>query len=228
MQPDWNNTLWLARRQMRDLWLAYVYSALYFVLMGAVMVAGEPASRDLGHPILMLILIQPVLSSRYMTWKLDNEVVRHQRFIVGQPIAFRTIVYARWVAMLVAGLINVPLYFVWFWFFDDGWSSFGAYLAWVAFWCGIALVGTAVSMVLEFACSVRKWAIINMAMVAVIFLIIIPVLIFTEVRFVDGSIDAANDHPWTMGLIGIVMGALAVAGGIKLAERALRERDFVQ
>lgn len=228
MTHDWSNSIWLARRQMRDLWLAYPYTAAYFAFMGAILAFGESNTLELAHILLMLILIQPVLSNRYMAWRRDNDVLRHQQFIVRLPIPFRTIISARMIAMLAAGLINIPLYFIWFWFMDSGWPSVGTYLAWIVFWVGIALVGTAFSLVMEFAVSIRKWAVTNIIIVGLLFVIVIPLLVFTDVRLIGSSISAAQDHPWMFAFIGLIIGTAALVAGPRLAEGALREREFAQ
>lgn len=228
MQHNWSNIIWLARRQMRDLWLAYPLTAIYFCFMGAVVAYGATYPQEIAHLVLMLIVIQPVLSSRYMAWKLDNEVVRHQVFLAGLPIPFRTIVVARLIAMLTAGLINVPLYFGWFWFAVSDWPSIGAFVAWTVFWIGIALICTAGSIFLEFAVSVRKWAIINMTAMGLFFIIVIPLMIFTDIRFVADSMSFARSNPWLVALAGLVLAAVGIVASIRLGERSLRRREFVR
>ena len=139
MSISWNNATWLATRSLRESWSAVVLTALYFAFMGMVLANDTSFGREFAHPVLMLILIQPALAPRYLTWKSDNEVVRHQMFLRSLPISFGTIIVSRLIVMFIAGLVNIPLYFASFWYFEQGWPAFKNFGAWSIFWIGLAI-----------------------------------------------------------------------------------------
>lgn len=226
MTLNGNNAIWLAKRQMRDLWIAYPMTAVYFAFMGAVLAADTSVTIEFAHIVLMLILVQPALSTRYMTWKQDNDVTRHQEFLRGLPIGFGTIVVARLIALLAAGLINIPLYFIWFWLIGPDWSSIPVFLAWCTFWVGMALIGSGLALVQEFWLTIRRWSSINFAMIVLLLVILIPVLLVTEYRPVARSIELAEQHSWLMAFTGLAIGVLALWTGVVLAVRFFRKREF--
>lgn len=228
MSADMSNAIWLARRQILDQWPAFLVTAVYFAFMGAVLAADESYAREFANPMLMLILIQPALSSRYlMTLKRDNDVVRHQVFLRSLPLSLRTTVIARLFAMLAAGVINVPLYFSMFWIFGDLGLSVPQFIGWVTFWVGIALVGSGLSLVQEFWLNLRRWTVLN-TLIIVMILLLIPFSIWViDFRPVQSSINAAGDNAWLMALIGIVLGVTSVIGSVLIAERLYARREFI-
>lgn len=226
MKPDVNNVIWLAKRQIREIWLAYPLSFVYFLFMGAILAADTSWAREFGHCIIMLILIQPAISGRYMTWKQDNDIVRHQVFLRGIPVPFITIVWARLAAMLLAGVINVPAYMIPYWFINRTFAGFGAYLGWIVFWVGIALVFTITSLVQEFTLGIRPWTIINLLVIG-LFLIFLTVNALTlGYHPVAASIDRANAQPLMVGSIGLVLVIVSLVVGPRLVVRGFRRREL--
>lgn len=223
-----DNTIWLALRQMRDIWTSFVLSAVYFAFLGAVLAGSMAGVSDAAFVLVMLMLIEPVLSNRYMTWNKDNEVLRHQVFLRGLPIDSRTVVGARLISMLVAGAINVPLFFVWYWVLDDSWTSFAAFFSWCVLWFGIALIGAAFSLVMEFGVSLRRWIMINLVVVGVLIASAFIQWWMSGRALVQASQTMAQDHPWMTALVGIAIGIGALIAGPALAVRALRRREFVK
>ncbi len=226
MTLNWNNAIWLANRQMRDNSISYAFSAVYFLFMGFILAADNSWSVEFALPILMFILIQPSLSPRYMTFKDDNDVTRQQMFLHSLPIPFATIVQARMIAMLVAGLINAPLLFIPFWYIGPEWSSFGHFLAWSAFWIGMALVGAGMALVQEFWISFKDWIKLNFVSVLVVFAVLFVTVVFTDIRPYAWSVDTANENPWLLGISGLVVGVIGMWLGAIFATRGFREKEF--
>lgn len=210
---------------MLDQWPAFLITAVYFAFMGSVLAVDESYAREFANPILMLILIQPALSSRYMTFKQDNDVVRHQVFLRSLPLSLRTTVIARLFAMLAAGVINVPLYFSMFWIFGDLGLSVPQFIGWVTFWVGIALVGTGLSLVQEFWLNVRYWTVLNTLLIVAILLLIPLAIWVVDFRPVQSSINGGG--AWWMALVGIVLGVTSVIGSVLIAERLYARREFI-
>lgn len=223
-----DNTIWLALRQMRDIWTSFVFSAVYFAFLGAVLAGSKDGVSDVAFTLVILILIEPVLSNRYMTWKKDNEVLRHQTFLRGLPIDSRTVVVARLISMLVSGAINVPLFFVWYWVLSDSWNSFATFFSWCVFWFGISLIGCGFSLVMEFGVSLRRWIMINLVVIAVLIAAIVIQWLVSGHELVGASQALAQNHPGFAALIGIAIGVGALIAGPALAVRVLRRREFVQ
>lgn len=226
MTLNWNNVIWLAGRQMRDNWLSYLYSAVYFAFMGLVLSTDDSWAVEFALPVLMFILIQPSLSPRYMTFKDDNDVTRHQVFLHTLPIGFDTVVSARLVAILVAGLINVPLLFIPFWYIGPEWNSLGSYLAWLAFWTGIAFAGAGLALVQEFWLSFKRWVKFNIVAVVGVILILTLIVVFIDFRPYAWSVRTAHDHPLLMVIAGLVIGIAGLWLGTVAAVRGFRQREF--
>lgn len=226
MTLNWNNAIWLANRQMRDNWISYLYSALYFGFMGLVLATDDFWTVELAMPVLMFILIQPSLSPRYMTFKDDNEVTRHQEFLHSLPIGFDVVISARIVAMLVAGVINAPLFFIPFWYIGPDWNSIPAYLSWVVFWTGLALAGSGLALVQEFWLSFKRWVKVNVVAVVAVVTAVILLIWLLGFRPYTWTVDTANERPWVLALPGIVFGLAGLWFGMKLAVRGFREREF--
>lgn len=226
MSINLDNMWWLARQQMRDNIAAYLYTAAYFAFMGLVLSSDQNLGVEVAFPIIMLILIQPSLSARYMTWKKDNEVVRHQIFLHSLPIGFTNIIAARVVAMLAAGLINIPLFFLPYWFLQDGWDSNANYIAWVAFWSGIALAGTGFALYQEFRMTLVSWTKFNFVLVLSVIAVVVLVLIVTDFRPVQASIDASNSHPWVLAISGLAIGIAGLVFAFGRAVSGFRRREF--
>lgn len=212
---------------MRDYWPSYLVTATYFAFMGAVLAVDEWYTREFAHLVLMLILIQPSLSSRYMTWKRDNDVVRHQVFLRSLPLPLRTTIVARLIAMLSAGLINVPIYFGMMWFLGDFGLTVPHFICWSIFWVGMALLGSGVSLVQEFWLNMRRWTALNATMVVAL-LLLIPIMIWiVGFRPFNDSVRAAASQPFLMAVIGLVLGLIGIVAGVTIAERLYRQREFV-
>ncbi len=221
-----NNALWLAGRQIRDNWTSYVFSAIYFAFMGLVLSADENLGVEIALPVLMFIVIQPSLSPRYMTWKQDNDVSRHQVFLHSLPIGFDVIVSARVLALLLAGLINVPVLFLPFWYLGPEWNSFGSYMAWTTFWVGLGFVGAGLALIQEFWLSMREWVKANFVLVLIVVGALVLLQIFSGIRPYRHTVDLANESPWALALAGVVLGAIGLWRGAVLAVRGFRNREF--
>lgn len=226
MTLDWNNVIWLARRQMRDNWISYLFSAIYFGFMGMVLAVDEFWTVEFAMPVLMFFLIQPSLSPRYMTFKDDNEVTRHQEFLHSLPIGFDIIITARVIAMMVAGVINALLFFIPFWIIGPNWNSLVAYLAWVTFWMGLALAGSGLALLQEFWMSFKNWVKTNVVMVLAVVLLLFFLIWLLDFRPYTWTVNLANEHPWVLIVVGIVIGPAGLWSGMKLAVRGFREREF--
>lgn len=226
MSVDLDNTWWLAKRQMRDNWASYPLSVVYFAFMGLVLSTDSTWALEFALPILMLILIQPSLSSRYMTWRKDNEVTRHQVFLRGLPVDFSTIISARVIAMLIAGLLNVPVFFLPFWFVRTEWSSFGHFLAWCVFWVGVAFVGAGLALIQEFWLPFNQWARVNTFIILGALVGLFLVMWVTGVRPVRSSVEISNEHPWILCSVGLVLAVGGLWLGMKYAMAGFRSREF--
>lgn len=226
MAMNWNNAIWLAARQMRDNWTSYLYSALYFAFMGLVLAAADFWTVELALPVLMFILIQPSLSPRYMSFKDDNDVTRHQAFLHSLPIRFDTIIAARVVAMLVAGVVNIPLLFIPFWYIGPDWNSVSHYVAWAVFWIGIAFVGSGLALLQEFWMSFKNWIKLNFVSVIVVVAALLLMLWRTDIRPYTWSVRTANENPWILVISGVVIGIAGLWLGMVAAVRGFREREF--
>lgn len=226
MTLNWNNTIWLAKRQMRDNWVSYLYSAVYFGFMGMVLATDEYWTVEFAMPVLMFILVQPSLSPRYMAFKDNNDVTRHQEFLHSLPIGFDTIVSARVVAMLVAGLINVPLFFIPFWYIGPDWSSVSSYLAWAVFWVGLGFVGSGLALVQEFWLSFKKWVKANVIAIVVVVTTVFLCIWLLDFRPYTWTVHAANDYPWMLAIAGLMLGMAGLWLGMRMAVRGFRDREF--
>lgn len=226
MTLNWDNTLWLTARQVRDNWTAYIYSAIYFAFMGLALSSDENLGVEVALPIVIFIVIQPALSARYMTWKQDNDVTRHQVFLHSLPISFDTIIVARLLAMLLAGVINVPLLFLPFWYFGPEWNSFGNFLAWTTFWVGMGLISAGLALIQEFWLSMREWLKTNFVVVMLVLAALVAMLIFSGFRPYRQTVDLANNSPWGLALVGMALGVLGLWRCTVLAVRGFRNREF--
>ena len=222
-----SNAFWLARRQMRDQWLAYLLTFGYFAFMGGVLGSGEQVVSEFAHLVLMLILIQATLASRYMSWKEDNEVIRQQVFVRSLPFPIRTTIIARLIALLCAGLINIPVYFGMLWYAGDYGLTAGQFVAWSAFWVGMALVGAGIALIQEFWLSLTKWTALNFALVLGI-AAVLPLAIWVfDFRPFRDSLAQAAETPLLLATIGLAIGVIGLVAGVLLAERMYRKREFV-
>lgn len=222
-----SNATWLAKKQMRDQWSAYLITAAYFAFMGAVLAIDESYTREFAHPVLMFILIQASLSSRYMTLKKDNDVVRHQIFLRSLPMPLRTTIVARLIAMLAAGVINVPIYFGMMWWLGDQDLTGPQFFGWSVLWSGIALIGTGLALVQEFWLTLRKWSFLNFSVVLFV-LALLPVSIWLlDFSPVEDTLSAAANQPVLMAVTGLVLGISALVASVLIAERLYRKREFI-
>lgn len=226
MTLNWNNASWLAARQIRDTWIGYLLSPLYFAFLGSVIATDDTILQSIVLPLLMMILMQATFSSRYFSMNMDNEVLRHQMFLHSLPLEFGTIVIARAMSMLTAGVINTPVFFIWFWFLGPGFTTIPNFLAWCAFWVGLSFVGLGFSLVQEFNLNLRNWTIQNSIIIAIFLVVVTPLLWITDSRPVDWTYTQAHNHPWLLALAGLAMAIAGCAIGIRLAVRGFRNRDF--
>lgn len=221
-----SNTLWLAKRQMRDNAASYLYSAIYFVFMGLVLAPDRNWGTEVAFPILMLIIIQPSLSAKYMTFKKDNEVVRHQIFLHSLPVGFNNIIAARVIGMLAAGLINVPVFFVPFWIFAEGWDSVTNFIAWVLFWVGLALAGAGLALYQEFRMTLASWTRLNFVAVLAFTGLLILILQLLDTYPVQRTIELSNSNPWILAGTGLAFGTGVLVWMSGRAVVGLRRREF--
>lgn len=228
MAINWSNVIWLAQRHIRDTWSSFILTPIYFAFMGAVLALDESYSVEFAHPILMLILIQPALSARYMTWKQDNDVTRHQEFLRSLPLGFGTIITSRLISMLVAGAINVPVYFVWFWFYGYSWDSFGAFLAWVTFWVGVAMAGAGFALVQEFWLTLRSWTVLNFAIIFGLLGLALLVFWRTDLLPVEQTMELSDSQPLLLAILGIAIGIASLGAAVAIAIRFFRQREYAQ
>lgn len=226
MTLNWNNAFWLAARQIRDTWIGYLLSPLYFALLGSVLATDETLLQSIVLPMLMMILMQATFSSRYFSINMDNDVLRHQMFLHSLPLGFGTIVVSRAIGMLAAGVINIPFFFIWFWLLGPGFATIPNFLAWCAFWIGFAIVGLGFSLVQEFNLNLRNWTIQNSIIIAVFIVVVTPLLWITDSRPVAWTNTQAHSHPWMLALAGLAMAIAGCVIGIRLAVRGFRNRDF--
>lgn len=226
MSVSWNNAIWLATRSLRESWSAVVLTAVYFAFMGLVLANDTSSAIEFAHPVLMLILIQPAISARYMSWKSDNEVVRNQMFLRSLPVGFGTIIVSRLIVMLIAGIVNIPLYFFSFWYVDQGWPGFENFLAWSIFWIGIAIGCAGLSLIQEFRLSIKRWTTMNFIVIMVVGVVALLIFLFTEIRPVQKSVEVASTHPWILAASGLVIGIAALTYSIGVAVRSFRKREF--
>ena len=228
MTLNWGNAFWLARRQMRDTWTGYLISPMYFAFLGSVLATDDTAIVNIALPLMMMILLQATLSTRYFSLHEDNEVKRHQLFLRSLPLSFGTIITARTIGMLVAGMMNVPAFFGWFWILTDHFSSMPEYLAWCVFWIGIAFCGLGLSLVQEFTMNLRNWTLQNTVIIVAIIVVMVPLIWFGDFRAVDWTINQAGEHPVLLALAGIIAGTAGLVVGISMAVRGFRKRDYAK
>lgn len=226
MTLDWNTAFWLAARQVRDTWIGYLISPIYFAFLGTVLATDDTALVNIVLPMMMMILLQATFSARYFTINADNEVRRHQMFLRSLPLSFGTITIARVIGMLAAGVLNVPVFFVWFWLLTDDFATMPVFLAWCLFWVGVAFCGLGLSLVQEFSLNLRTWTLQN-TIIVVSIIVVTPLLIWlTNFRPVDWTVTQVHEHPVLMAFAGLVLGALGLMAGIRVAIRGFRRREF--
>lgn len=227
MPTTLDNAIWLAQRQMRDQWPSYILTVLYFAMMGGILASAESFAQEFAHVVLMAILIQPVLASRYMTFKKDNDVVRHQVFLRTVPFSMRSTILARLLAMLVAGLLNVPVYFGIMWYFGDYDLSLGQFIAWTIFWVGIALLGAGTSLLQEFWLNFRKWSVLNLIVMCFI-VAILPISIWVlDFRPFRDSMTQAAESPIAFAVAGIVIGFVSIVASVVVATNLYQKREYI-
>lgn len=227
MTLDWNNALWLAGRQIRDTWIGYLISPLYFVFLGSVLATDDTILVNIVFPMMMMILLQATISPRYFSLNKDNEVMRHQAFLRSLPISFGTIITARMIGMLAAGLLNIPVFFIWFWGLGDRFSSIAVFMAWCVFWLGFAFCGLGLSLVQEFTVNLRNWTLQNSVIIVVFIVVMLPLIWFADFRPVDWSVSQAHEHPMLLALAGVLIGVAGALVGLRRAVNGFRQRELV-
>ena len=228
MSINLNDAWWLAIRQIRDTWIGYIVSPLYFAFLGSVLATDDTALLNIVLPMMMMILLQATISARYFSLNEDNEVMRHQVFLRSLPMSFGTIITARMIGMLAAGVINVPIFFIWFWMMGDRFDSLPAYLAWCMFWLGFAFCGMGFSLVQEFTLNLKNWTLQNSVIIVVLIVVMIPAIWLLNFRPVEWTASQAHNHPLLMALAGILIGTAGLLTGMRKAVRGFRKREFAR
>lgn len=223
--------LWLAGQDIRRDWLAYLTSAGYMLVLGAV---GAPRgdtrlgtwSPEILFLIMMMILAQPFLSREYVSW--DNDRVAERLiFLRMLPIPLDAVVRGRMIAMLAALVLNVPAFFMAFRLAGNWEPTWREYMWFVIHWVGIAIGASGYSICMEMGASVKRYSLTNLAVLAVAIGAFTVAGTLFDVWLVRGSVGLVERFGPLMAAAGLVAGITVFLLAGRLAIRRLRNRELV-
>lgn len=226
----WDDVLWLGVREMRRRWLAYIVSASYLLGLGLLLSLGgapEPGSfaAEFVILIILMILTEPFMSRDYMSWSNDL-VAAHLTFLRTLPIEPRTIVQSRMLALVIAGVLNVPAFFVPIYLLGDWTMGFGHYLCFVFTLTGLSLIGTGVGLCLELGTTLRRYVLVNCVLLVILTVtIILPGWQF-DFWIIEWIARITDTNGPLVAVASIAIGIVAYVLLGRLAERLLLRREL--
>ena len=223
----WNTTFWLLWRHMRDVWPGYVWSPVYFVLIGPLINVGNVFALEVSFLLMIFILVQPIFAGRYFKVQRDNEVLRNQAFLRSLPLPVADVVRARYLGMIIAGVINAVAYFPWFWYLQNDWESWWAFAAWSVLWFGVGVASAAISLVQEFWLDMVSWLIASFGQVFGIMGLASILVWGLDISLVSGSISLANRLPLVAAAAGVAIALGSSVLGLRMATDRYQQREFV-
>lgn len=226
----WEDMAWMARQDIRRDWAAYVVSALYLLLFGAL--AAPRGSAGLGTwtpeilmPVLAMLIAQPFLSLEYFAWG-EDKLARRLGFLRSLPIPVETIVGGRMLAMMAALVLNVPAFFLPYWAIGE-WDISRMEYAWFAlFWTGLAIGISGYSIVMEMSTSIKRYSMFNLVVILAVFVVITVAGVVGDWWMVRGSVRLVEDYGPAIALAGLAIGIGGFLFGGRLATEGLRRRNL--
>jgi hypothetical protein len=229
-REPWRDVLWLTGRDIRRDWLGYLTSAAYMLVLGSLLAPGFANDDVLWGPeiaflAMVFIMTQPFFSRDYMSWENDRVAAR-LTFLRMLPIPVEVILRSRMLALVAAGIVNVPAFFIPLYLLGDWPFGVGPYIAFVLFWTGISLIGTGYGLSMEMAVSVRRYTLTNLVVILVVIAVLTVTGIAAELWLVTWSVERVAEHPVLMAVAGPLVGMVACVAFGRLATDRLRRREL--
>jgi hypothetical protein len=222
--------LWLAGRDIRRTWLAYLASAGYLLLMGALL----SPQRDYGVgtwsteaivPIITMILTQPFFSRDYLSWDIDR-VAERLTFLGLLPIPMDVIVGGRMLTLIVAAVLNVHAFFVPMHLLGEWGIGAGTYVWFVLFWTGIAIAATGYGLCMEMATSVKRYTLTNVGVLGVLIAVITVLGAEFDIWSVEASVELVTRVGPVAALASLAIGTGVYVASGRVATGLLRRRKL--
>lgn len=229
-REPWRDVLWLAGRDIRRDWPGYLTSAAYMLVLGSLLAPGFANDDvrwgpEIAFLAMVFIMTQPFFSRDYMSWENDRVAAR-LTFLRMLPIPVDVILRSRMLALVAAGLVNVPAFFIPLYVFGDWPIGAGAFVAFVLFWTGISLIGTGYGLSMEMGVSVRRYTLTNLVVVLIVIALLTVAGVAGDVWLVSWSLERVAEHPVLMAVAGLLVGAVAYTAFGRIAADRLRRREL--
>lgn len=226
----WQDMLWLAGRDMRRDWLAYVSSAVYMLVFGALIAPRGDAtlgtwSPEIMIPIMAMLFAEPFLSREYLSWDNDR-VAERLTFLRMFPIPLDVLVGGRMLAIIVAAVFNVPAFFIPMYLIGE-WDLGALDYIWFAlFWTGVSVATAGYGLCMEMGTSVKRYSFTNLGLLAMV----IPAITVLGVAFDVWIVEGIASLMPRYGLL-LALGSLALGAGVylfcgRVSARLLRRREL--
>jgi hypothetical protein len=218
----WSDVLWLVRREMRRTWRSYLASAVYMAFM-SVFFAVATVNEQSDYMIdFLFVVVTSVLATNFMRADYfrysDDPFGPNVAFLRSLPISTATIVRSRLLLMLAAWVLNIPAFFLPWWYLGDPALDAGEFIAFALFWIGLSAIGACIASYFEFASTVKRYTIAMVAVAVAMVAGMAALHYWTDLAIVSWAMDRARDSGPLLALAGLAIGA----GALVIADRGLR------
>jgi hypothetical protein len=239
-QHGMNAVLRLARSDIKTFRTTFAITGGFMLLMGTLVATivslgaiGPSSDIEGGNSILadlVMLMLAGLLATPHLTWgalsEWRNPLERRLALVRAMPIPVSTIVGSRMVFMLSALVITVPAFFAPIYLLGNVRLSFGAFVAFVAFWVGYALGSAGLTMYVDMVRGSRFFFLSSFGTAGALLAVVVLVSFILGFRIVYEIAELAISHGLVLGLGSLIVGALAFILTGRLTTRHLPGREI--
>jgi hypothetical protein len=241
LQQNWMSTvLWLARFEIRTFWLTIVITGGFMLLMGTLVATivslgalgptGDISGADSILADIVILTLATLLATPYGSWgavhEWQNPLERRLGLMRTMPIPVSTLIGGRMVFMLSTLILTVPAFFVPIYLLGEIRLSFGAFLVFVLFWIGYALISSGMTLYIDVVRGSRFFLVSSFFSAGALIGLVILVSFGLGFRIVYEIGELAVNHGLILGLGALIVGALGFALAGWLTARDLPGREI--
>jgi hypothetical protein len=241
------DALWLARKEVRRAWLSFVLTGLFFLFLGFFVVPSVSGVFELegfgaggrriegfynalfaDYLFLMICAFLGVRAvSRDYTLLRRDALSSRLLFLRSLPISADSLVGSRALGMLLALLVNVPVFFLPAFFLTDLGELGASYLAFAGIWVGYALLASGLCLLCELTVNGGVYARIYFGFAAAL-MVELALLEWTlDLRLVGRTAELAQSgYGALLAAFSVLAGGAAFAVLYRVTVRRLRKRDL--
>ncbi|MDO7785914.1 hypothetical protein [Desulforamulus aquiferis] len=241
--------IWLAKKEVRQSWVAILFTAVVTVLLALFttqlleqsvrkLFAMEPFFYNSFMIDIMFIGITPSLaaifmSGPYLSYRTINEdpYVKRMAFFRSLPIPIKTLALSRTFIML-ATLISMSSVFymiIAFGLSDTFFQNItpNEFLVFIFFWFGYTLALGGFNPFIEYGTSGKVLHITPFVLIGVLIIIMVIFRYLSNYSFVEWSLLLVKDFGWVIALISLLVGIIGCFSWNQLLTNRLLKRDFL-